>query len=93
MSKWLLPQSYHWVALIMVMGMCSIGLAWLSYGLVMSAMKNVEYLTMSGLMALMDGGLVTLVKNAIKAFFALLCYLGFKGIEHELLIRWNGHRH
>ena len=48
---------------------------------------------MHGLIAVMDGGLLPLVLIGFKAFVALLFYIAFKGIEHELLIRWNGHSH
>jgi hypothetical protein len=37
--------------------------------------------------------LLQLAIIGIKSFIALLFYLGFKGIEHELLIRWNGRSH
>jgi uncharacterized membrane protein (Fun14 family) len=93
MKKWLRPKAYHSVVLIMIMGLCSIGFAWLTYGLIKVAMANVEHLTMAGLMGVTDGGLVMLIFTGIKAAFALMFYLGFKGIEHELLIRWNGHSH
>lgn len=93
MSDWLRPKGYHSFVLYMVMGMFSIALAWLSLGLFAMAMANVDYLTMHGLMAIMEGGLLPLVVTGVKAAFALLFYLGFKGIEHELLMRWNGHSH
>ncbi len=93
MSDWLRPKRYNSFVLFMVMGMFSIALAWLSLGLFAMAMKNIDYLTMHGLMSIMDGGLLQLALTGVKAAFALVFYLGFKGIEHELLIRWNGHSH
>jgi hypothetical protein len=93
MSDWFRPKAYHSFVLYMVMGLCSIALAWLSLGLFAMAMANVDYLTMHGLMAIMDGGLLPLIWIGLKAALALVFYLGFKGIEHELLIRWNGHSH
>ncbi|MFM2390270.1 MAG: hypothetical protein RLZZ437_1825 [Pseudomonadota bacterium] len=93
MSDWFRPKAYHSFVLFMLMGICSILLAWLSLGLFMQAVKNVDFLTMHGVMAIMEGGLLQLAIIAIKAAFALVFYLGFKGIEHELLIRWNGHSH
>ena len=91
MSNWFRPKGHHWIVLLMVMGMCSIALTLLSLDLVKMAIANVNFLTMHGLMAVMDGGLVPLVLIGFKAFVALLFYIAFKGIEHELLIRWNGH--
>jgi uncharacterized membrane protein (Fun14 family) len=93
MSDWLRPKAYHSVVLILLMGACSVGFAWLSYGLIKVAMANVDFLTEYGLRAISEGGLLQLVIIGIKSFLALLFYLGFKGIEHELLIRWNGRSH
>jgi hypothetical protein len=93
MSKWLRPKAYPSVVLILLMGACSVGFAWLSYGLIKVAMANVDFLTEYGLRAISEGGLLQLLIIGIKSFVALLFYLGFKGIEHELLIRWNGRSH
>jgi hypothetical protein len=93
MSDWLRPKAYHWLVLLVMMGICSVGLAWLSFGLFKIAMANFNLISEHGLVALMDGGLVQLAMIGVESIFALLFYLGFKGIEHELLIRWNGRSH
>ena len=91
MSDWLRPKAYPSLVLLLIMGVCSVGLAWLSFGLVKLAMANFDFLSEYGVLAVMEGGLVQLAVIGVKSLFALLFYLGFKGIEHELLIRWNGH--
>jgi hypothetical protein len=88
MRKWLLPSSYHAGALLAFLGLFSIGFAWLTFGLVKLAMINVDLLSKYGLMAAFDGGLLQALVLGVKGFAALLCYLGFKGIEHELVYRW-----
>ncbi len=93
MSDWFRPKAYHAVVLLVFMGLCSVGFAWLSYGLIKVAMANVDFLTEHGTRAVSEGGLVQLMLIGLKSFAALLFYLGFKGIEHELLIRWNGRSH
>ncbi len=91
MSVWLRPSHYHWTALLLAMAVCSVGFAWLTYGLITVAMKNVSFLTMHGLMAAVEGGALQLVLICLKGFAALLFYIGFKGIEHELVYRWLSH--
>jgi hypothetical protein len=91
--EWFRPARYHTIVLIFAMAICSVGFAWLTYGLVSIAMKNVNFLTMYGLMAAMEGGAVQLLEICLKGMIALLFYLGFKGIEHELTYRWLGRHH
>jgi hypothetical protein len=88
MRKWLIPSSYHAGVLLGILAMFSLGFAWLTFGLIALAMANYDVLSKYGLMAVADGGLLQTVVLAGKGFVALLCYLGFKGIEHELVSRW-----
>ncbi len=90
MRHWLLVQSYHVVVLIAMIAACSVVFAWNSYGLIMVAMANFDFLTRWGLMAVMEGGLWQSLELALKSLVALFSYLGFKGIEHELIHRWRG---
>jgi hypothetical protein len=88
MPRWLLLSSYHWLVLFAAMGICGAGLAWISFGLFNLAMANLAYLTKYGLMAVADGGLLQAVEIGLKSLLALVLYLGFKAIEHELVYRW-----
>ena len=88
MARWLYLSSYHWLVLFAAMGICGAWLAWISFGLFNLAMANLAYLTSFGLMAAVDGGLLQAAGIGLKALLALVLYLGFKGIEHELVCRW-----
>jgi hypothetical protein len=90
MKQWLRPARYHWFALLLMMALCSVGFAWLTYGLIALAMANVEFLVRHGLLAVMEGGFVQFVLICAKGLVALILYLGFKVIEHELTQRWRG---
>jgi hypothetical protein len=92
MRKWLLPSSYHAGILLVFLAVFSLGFAWLTFGLITLAMANYDVLSKYGLMAAADGGLVQTLVLGAKGLVALLCYLGFKGIEHELVRRWLGHQ-
>ena len=86
--RWFLPANYGVVPLILIISLLAVVLAWNSYGLLMVAMANVGYLQRSGLMGVVDGGLVQFVVICGKALISLFSYLGFKGIESELIRRW-----
>lgn len=92
MRRWMSPARYHWLVLLMVLALCALVLAWVSFGLLNMAMANAAFLRAYGLMAVMEGGLVQLVQIAAQALVAMLAYLGFKGIETELIHRWRGDR-
>lgn len=89
MRRWLMLQSYHVVALIVMISLCSAVFAWNTYGLVTLAMANFAFLTKWGVMAVMEGGLWQSLWLGGKALVALFSYLGFKGVEHELIHRWR----
>ena len=91
--EWFRPARHHPLTLIVAMAICSVCFAWLTYGLISLAMTNVDHLTMAGFLASMDDGVVQLLLIALKGMVALLFYLGFKGIEHELTYRWLGRDH
>lgn len=91
MKKWLYLSSYHGLALFVMLCVCSICLAWTSYGLLRMAMLNFDLLHSYGVQAALDGGLIQLVQIGLQAFLALLSFLGFKGIETELIARWRNH--
>jgi uncharacterized membrane protein YjjP (DUF1212 family) len=89
--EWYRPARYPTLLLILAMAACSAGFAWLTYGLINLAMTNVAHLTMEGLLTAMSGDIMQLTIIAAKGLAAMLLYLGFKGIEHELTYRWLGH--
>ena len=90
-KKWLYPATYHAAALFGFLCVFSVILAWASFGLLRLAIANFTLLQDHGIQAIYDGGLVQLVQIGLQGFFALISYLGFKGIETELVARWRNH--
>lgn len=88
--RWLRPGSYSAAILLLFLGIISVIFTWTSVGLVGLAMANAEYLRKFGIMAAVDGGLLQLLEISGKGFVCLLCLVGFKGIEYELIARWRG---
>ena len=74
--------------LILIMGLLSAIFAINSVDLVRLASANLTYIQRYGLMAILDGGLLQLAMLTLQGMLSLLCYLGFKVIEHILLRRW-----
>ncbi len=89
MKKWLYPASYPATALFLILGLFSVLLAWSSFGLLRLAMANFTFIQAYGSQAIYDGGLVQLLHIGFQALLALLSYLGFKGVETELVARWR----
>jgi hypothetical protein len=89
MRNWLTLARYHWLVLLAMLAACALVLAWTSFGLLNLAMANVDFLRHYGVMAVMEGGLRQLAGIAAQAFLAMIAYLGFKGIEAELIHRWR----
>jgi hypothetical protein len=90
MRRWLSLSEYHWLVLLLLLGACATVVAWVSIDLVRLAMANVDFLTRFGTEALREGGLVQLLGIGVRAVIVLVVYLGFKGIEAELIHRWRG---
>ncbi len=88
--RWFRPNGYSVLMLLLFQGIISVVLAWTSYGLITVAMANAGYLREFGLMAVFDGGLLQLLQITGKGVICLICYVGFKGIEYELIHRWRG---
>jgi hypothetical protein len=81
---------YPSLAVFLVMALCAVAFAWITFGLLHLAMSNAEFLITYRLAALMDGGLLQAGELALRGLVALVAYLGFKGCEAELVARWRG---
>jgi hypothetical protein len=90
MRRWLSLSEYHWLVLLLLLGVCATVVAWVSIDLFRLAMANFEFLSRFGTEALREGGLVQLLGIGARAVVVLVVYLGFKGIEAELIHRWRG---
>ncbi len=89
--RWLRPTPYNTLVLLVFLAILSVVFAWVTFDLVRLAMANSEFLRREGLMtAIMYGGHWQTLEVAAKGVVALVCYLGFKGIERELMTRWVG---
>lgn len=91
MRNWFILGRYHWFVLFVLLSVCAVIVAWMSFGLINTAMANVDFLRLHGLLAVREGGLVQLLEIGVQSFLALVSYLGFKSIETELIYRWLGH--
>lgn len=80
---------YHWLVVFGLCGFFAIALAFSSYNLFHLSMANFNFLKAYGVEAIRLGALFQLVQILIGSVFALLCYLGFKMCEAELLSRYN----
>jgi hypothetical protein len=88
LRRWTLPASYPTAVLLLLFGMVGALLAWLSVDLLTQAMSNLSFLQRHGAAAVAEGGLWQTTALLSKAAGVLMLYLGFRGIESELLFRW-----
>jgi hypothetical protein len=82
--RWLLR---HWVCTYLLMGLAFVVFGVLTLNLVQYFTANFEFLTMYGLEAVMEGGLLQLAQLALSAFVAVACWLLFKLCEQALVQR------
>jgi hypothetical protein len=90
--RWTTPRPYPTPVLLLMFGLVAVLLAWLSLGLLDIAMSNLGFLQRHGAAAVAAGGLVQTAEIVAKSAAVLLLYLGFRGIEVELVARWVGRR-
>jgi hypothetical protein len=81
---------YPALLVFVAMGACATLFAWSSFNLFHLAMANISFLQAHGIMGIMDGGFRQLAGLVFQGAVALLCYLGFKACEVELVNRWRG---
>ncbi|MGH9844119.1 MAG: hypothetical protein ACREEM_35790, partial [Blastocatellia bacterium] len=87
--RWLQISRYHNLVLFLAMGGFGALFAWNSFNLVSLSMANYRYISVFGVMALMEGGLRQTVSLILSGFLSLAFYLGFKACEVELVARWR----
>lgn len=80
---------YHWLAVLTLSGVSFVGFAYSSYSLFHLSMANIAFLRKHGASAIMEGALLQLFEIFIGGCFALVCYLGFKICETELVSRYH----
>jgi hypothetical protein len=89
--RWLRPGPYSTLVLLVFLALLSVAFAWMTFDLARLAMANSDFLWREGFTtAIMYGGHWQTLGIVAKGVGALFCYLGFKGIERELMTRWVG---
>ncbi len=86
-------RRYPWVVVFVLAGLCAAAFAFSTYNLFHLSMANLSFLQQYGLVAIQNGALVQSFEVALCGGFALICYLGFKVCEGELVSRfrrWTG---
>ena len=89
MKRFLILQNWHISALIVVMGLSAVFLAWTSFNLFNTAVANIKLIRLYGAMALADGGFTQFIEISFDALVSLLTFLLFKGCETEIVKRWR----
>lgn len=88
--KWLRPATYPAPVVFLAMGAFGALFAVNSYNLLKLGMANYAFIAKFGWIALMEGAALQAVEIAFSGLLSLIFYLGFKGCEVDLMIRWRG---
>ena len=80
---------YPVVVILLIGGGLIVGFAFATFNLFEMSMANLRFLRQFGWVAVMEGGLVQLAEIIACAIAALLCYIGFKLCEAELVQRYR----
>ena len=86
-------ERYHWLIVFVLAGLFAAGFAFSTYNLFHLTMANLSFLQSYGLVAIQNGALTQTFEIAVGGGFSLVCYLGFKLCECELIARfreWTG---
>ncbi len=82
--------TFHWLATFALMGLFFVLFGAATYNLAMLMAANVRFLSMHGLMAVMEGALGQLAELVVTGYFGLAMYLGFKACERVLVEKFLG---
>jgi hypothetical protein len=88
MNRILKLPSYHWITVFFIGGCFAIAFAYSSYNLFHLSKANFKFIQKFGTLAVQEGALIQTVEIFIGACFSLVCYLGFKLCEAELMARY-----
>ena len=77
----------HWLFTLFIMLVSTVILAFSSFNLFHLFKANFEYITMHGLMALVDGGALQLLTLICNASLTAMSYLMFRASEEVLLAK------
>ncbi|MFG5384216.1 hypothetical protein [Yoonia sp. R2-816] len=76
---------YHFTFVLLLAGLFVIGFAFASLNLFQMSMANLRFLRQFGWVVVMESGLIQLAEIIACAIAALLCCIGFKLCEAELV--------
>lgn len=82
-------RRYPLALVFLVAGVFAVVLALLSVDLVRMTTANLDYLRRTGVMGIMDGGLLQLVELTAKGTGGMMCFFGFKLCEAEVSRRYR----
>ena len=77
------------LAVLLFAGCLTVIFAYATLNLFQMSMANVRFLQEFGWTAIMEGGLVQLVRIIMSAIIAMLSYIAFKICETELVQRYH----
>jgi hypothetical protein len=89
MKRFLKLPTYHWIIVFFISGFFAIAFAFSTYNLFHLSMANLDFVKEFGIEALKEGALFQTFEILVGASFSLICYMGFKICESELVSRYN----
>jgi hypothetical protein len=92
-KRFLKTSTYPWWVVFVAASGFATGLAYSSYNLFHLSMANLSFLREFGWLAVMNGGVLQFLENAAYGGVSLICFLGFKICETDLVLRyrhWTG---
>lgn len=84
---------YHWCFVFVIAGMFTILFAFSTYNLFQYTMANLSFLQEYGIVAIQEGALSQSLEVIIGGTFSMICFLGFKVCEGELVMRFRRWSH
>lgn len=88
-KRWLSLSRYPALLVFVLAGVLAVVFAFVTYNLFHLAMANLAFLRKFGLLAVMEGGLIQTLQIGGIGAVSLVCYLGFKACEVELMARYR----
>ncbi|MCK0097215.1 hypothetical protein MWU60_16680 [Yoonia sp. F2084L] len=82
-------KKYPALFVLLIAGIFTVIFAYATLNLFQMSMANIRFLREFGWTAIMEGGLIQLLKIIVSATIAMASYIGFKICESELVNRYH----
>ena len=89
MKRFVNLSNYHWLFVFGLGGVFAIAFAYSSYNLFSHSMANIRFIRKFGQTAIGEGALYQSAEILVGSCFALMCFIGFKLCESELVMRYH----